>query len=199
MRVLAGEPNLAPPIWGLLFWGENQVIIAKGSQVKMKYLCLQVGVDREIELPCLFISLLCWLLGVTLIWLTSPQTLSPLYPLHHNHPQPQFPTRSASVVSRHQDQHARCPSIQSHPPMPSASSSFPSFFPHPTPNIPISLALNSPCVPLTLRRVWGWSQPPFPLNGSFLNVHTLWPAALYSNCVNKTSNGGGHRRHRDIP
>lgn len=163
----------------------------------MKYLCLWVGDGRGIKLPCLFISLLSWLLRVTLIWLTSPQKPLSLHPLHHNHPQPQFPTRSASVMSRNQVQHTHYPSIQSPSPrLHWASSSFPPFISHPTPNIPISLALNGPCVPLILRRVWGWSQPPVPLNGFFLNVHTLWPAALYSNCVNKMSNGEGHRRHR---
>lgn len=69
--------------------------------------------------------------------------------------------------------------------------------PPPTPSIPISLVLNGPCVPLILRRVWGCSQPPIPLNGFFLNVHTVWPTALYSNCVNKASDGEGHRGHAD--
>ena len=202
MGLLAGVPDLAPSIWGLSSCGENQEIIAKGNHVKTKYLNLQVGVGRGIELPCLFISLLCWLMGVTLIWQTTPhKQLSPsiLFTTIANSPNSQFPTHSASAVSYNHDQHIHCPSIQSQSPMPSASSSFPLVFSHPTPSIPITLVLNSPCVPLTLRRVWGWSQPPVPLNGFFLNVHTLWPSALYSNCVNKTSNGEGHRRHRGIP
>lgn len=196
MGVLAGVSNLAPPIWGLLSWGENQEIIARGSHVEMKYLCLQVGDGRVKELPCLFISLLGWLLGVTLIWLTPPQKpLSPSILLTAITHRPVLHQWWAATNTNIFTVRLSNPNL----PMQSASSSLSPFFSHPTPSIPISLALNSPCVPVTLKRVWGWSQPPVPLNGFFLNVHTLWPDALYSNCVKKTSDGEDHRRHKDIP
>lgn len=159
------------------------------------------GVGGGIKLPCLFTSLLRWLLGVTLIWRSSPQKplpLSILFTTIAPSPNSQPVTHQWWAATKASTLTVFHPVLISHeanlllrllPP-------FLPFFSHPTPNIPISLALNGPCVPLTLRRVWGWSQSPVLLNGSFLNVHTVWPAALYSNCVNKMSNGKGHRRHR---
>lgn len=118
---------------------------------------------------------------------------------------PQSPPSPNSQPVLHQqwaatkDQHTHCRrSVQSSSPSRWASS-LPPVSSHPTPYIPISLTLNGPCVPLNLERLTGWSRPPVPLNGFFLNVHTLWPAALYSNCVNKTSNGEGHKRRIDVP
>lgn len=201
MGVLAGVPNLALQtnlkigvLWRKLrnnckgYPCEDEVSVFVGGGWQRNRIALSLYISAALTAGS----------DINMTDLTAETSL-PLYPLHHNRPQPQFPTRSASVVSRHQDQHTHCPSIQSPSPMHWASSSFPPVFSHPTPNIPISLALNGPCVPLTLRRVWGWSQPPVLVNGFFLNVHTLWPAALYSNCVNKMANGEGHRRHTDIP
>lgn len=132
------------------------------------------GVDRQIELPCLLLYLLRWLLWVTLIWLTSPQ--KPLYRSIS------FTTVSRSPNSQpvlHQWRAATKTNIftvlPSNPtlhrcrPLPS----FSYFFPHPTPNIPISLPLNSPSVPVTLRRVWGVIPAP-----QFLWMAPFWMFTL---------------------
>lgn len=152
------------------------------------------GVGRWIKLPCHFISPPCRLLGVTLIWLTSPRNPLPLPSLFATITRiPRVPNRSASVVNRHQD-HLCCSILNSHatklppPPPPSISPL--------TPNIPISLPLNGPCVLLSLRRVWGAPSPQFLWMVPFWMFTTVWPNALYSNCVNKMSGGEGHGRHR---
>lgn len=138
----------------------------------------RAGGGWQTELPCLFKSLFCTLLVVTLIWLTSPQI--PLSPplvgvsrIHHNHPPSLYSYlvlhqwRATSKINRL--------TISSTNPSSFCSLSFPLL----ALSIPISLPLNGLSVPPILRRVLGVIPAPQLLWMVLFWMFTLCDRLLY--------------------